>query len=528
MADQQNLSVSGTCGAAAAAPASPGPAGLRRGFFRERVAIPLALVVLPLLVYGHTVFLRYGLRDDYSTIREACEEPAKLIRFSGSQGRPLYGWLMAFSARQTPTIDDLCWLRAAGAAGLGLLAAAFYLVLRWLQWPACLAAVTAALLVLLPSAQLIASWGVSWPHVMGAWLGLGAFVAVEEGFALAQAWRRVSLLGVALACLLVAALIYQMSAMFYLVGVAAALGGRLGEPLRRQLGWLAWHAFVLGLGLLSAFDVTSRLFAAGIYSRSPRFAIESDLPGKLVWYWREPLPNALALFVLGDVNGRTAVPQAVMMLGLLGLLLAGVLWVRRHHGAAAAWLWLVALVGLPLAAYSISILVAERWASYRTLDACAAVVLVLVMTTLGWWWRARSRRRLCLGVLAVATFLAVLVARWQALNLIALPQRLELRLLEEGAQAIDPAKHPRVFVVTPTQEDTPAALRWGDEFGSLSMDSDWTPKEALKHIMRARFPEMPDVNDRYTYASGGTAPTGVRPDVIIDLRRVREFRGRLE
>jgi hypothetical protein len=150
------------------------------------------------------------------------------------------------------------------------------------------------------------------------------------------------------------------------------------------------------------------------------------------------------------------------------------------------------------------------------------------MTTLGWWWRSRSRRRLCLGVLAVATFLAVLVARWQALNLIALPQRLELRLLEEGAQAIDPAKHPRVFVVTPTQEDTPAALRWGDEFGSLSMDSDWTPKEALKHIMRARFPEMPDVNDRYTYASGGTAPTGVRPDVIIDLRRVREFRGRLE
>jgi hypothetical protein len=528
MMDSPDRPVPEACGDAVTPGADAGAAGRRCGFFRERVAIPLALVLLPLLVYGYTVFLRYGFRDDYSIIREAREEPAKLVGFNGSQGRLLYGWLMALSGRYTPTIDDLCWLRAAGAASLGLLAAALFLVLRRLQWPACLAAITAALLVLLPSAQLVASWGVSWPHVIGAWLGLVAFVTVEEGFALAQAWARVARLLVALACLLAAALIYQPSALFYLVGVAAALGGRLGEPLRRQLGWLAWHAAVLGLGLLSAFDVSNRFFAAGIFSRSPRVALESDLPGKLVWYLHEPLPNALALFVLGDVDGRTAVPQTIMMLGVLGLLLAGAVWVRRHHGAGAAWLWLGALAGLPLAAYGVSILVEERWASYRTLFACAAVVLVLVMTTLGWWWRGRGRRRLCLGVLALATFLAVLVARWQALNLVALPQKLELRLLDEGAQAIDPAKHPRVFVVTPTQEDTPAVLRWGDEFGSLSMDSDWTPKEALKHIMRARFPELPNVNDGYTYASGGSLPAGVRPDVVIDLRRVRTFRGKLE
>ena len=258
--------------------------------------------------------------------------------------------------------------------------------------------------------------------------------------------------------------------------------------------------------MLSAFDVTSRLFAAGAFSPSPRVAIESDLLGKFVWYLHEPLPNALALFVIGDVNGRTAVPQAIVILGVLGLFLGGVIWVRRRHGTGAAWLWLAALVGLPLAAYGVSILVKEHWASYRTLYACAAVVLVLVMTPLGWWWQARRRRRLCLGVLAVATFLAVLAARWQACHLIALPQALELRLLEEGAQAVDPAKHSRVFVITPTQEDTPAALRWGDEFGSLSMDSDWTPREALKHIMRARFPAMPDVNSRYEYASGGAPP----------------------
>jgi hypothetical protein len=497
--------------------------------FRDHVAMPLALVLLPLLVYGNTIFHRYGFRDDYSTIREAREEPGTVLRFCGSQARPLYGWLLENSARLTPTIDDLRWLRAAGALCLGLLAAGCFAMLRRQQWPACLAALTAALLVLLPSAQLIAGWGVCWPHVVAAGLGLAGFAAAERGFGAAQAWQRGALLAVAAVSVLVAALIYQSNAMFYLVGVAAGLGRRLEQPLRRQLGWLAWHGVAMGAGMLLAFNLTYRLFEAGVFPRSPRIAIEPDLPAKLLWSLRVSLPNVLALFVVNDETGHRVLLPAVAMLAGLALLMGGVVWVMRRQGAVRALWWLACLTGLPLAAYNVSILVMERWASYRTLYAGAAVVLVFVMTTLGWWWRARSqRRRLCLGVLAGATFAVVLLARWQAYTLIALPQALELRLLEEGARAIDPAQHPRVFILTPRLRHAPAALRWGDEFGSLSMDSDWTPKEALKHIMRASFPEMPDVNDRYVYASGSVLPKGARPDVVIDLQRISGFRGKLE
>ena len=49
--------------------------------FRNRVVIPLALVLLPLLVYGNTIFHRYGFRDDYAIIREAREEPGTVLRF---------------------------------------------------------------------------------------------------------------------------------------------------------------------------------------------------------------------------------------------------------------------------------------------------------------------------------------------------------------------------------------------------------------------------------------------------------------
>jgi hypothetical protein len=486
-------------------------------------------VLLPLLVYGNTIFHRSGFRDDYSTIREAREEPGTVLRFCGAQARPLYGWLLENSARLTPTIDDLRWLRAAGALCLGLLAAGCFAMLRRQQWPACLAALTAALLVLLPSAQLIAGWGICWPHVVAAGLGLAGFAAAERGFGAAQAWQRGGLLAVAAVSVLVAALIYQSNAMFYLVGVAAGLGRRLEQPLRRQLGWLAWHVAAVGAGMLLAFNLTYRLFEAGVFPRSPRIAIEPNLPDKLLWSLRVSLPNVLALFAINDETGHSVLLPAGAMLAGLALLMGGVVWVMRRHGAVRALWWLACLTGLPLAAYSVSILVMEHWASYRTLYASAAVVLVFVMTTLGWWWSSRSqRRRLCLGVLAVATFAVAILARWQAYTLIALPQALELRLLEAAARAIDPAKHPRVFILTPALRHAPTTLRWGDEFGSLSMDSDWTPKEALKHIMRARFPEMPDVNDRYVYASGGVLPKDGWPDVIIDLQRVREFRGKLE
>jgi len=280
---------------------------------RNRVAIPLALVLLPFLVYGNTIFHRYGFRDDYSVIREAREEPGVIFRFCGSQARPLYGWLLEASARFTPTIDDLRWLRAVGALCLGLLAAGCFAMLRRQQWPVCVAALAAAMLVLLPSAVLIAGWGICWPHVVAAWLGLTGFIAAEQGFGSTQAWRRGALLAVAAISVLAGALTYQSNAMFYLVGVAAGLGRRLGEPLQRQLGWVAWHAAAVGAGLLLAFNLTHQLFEAGVFPRSPRIAIEPDLPDKLLWGLRESLPNALALFVSGDNLRKGAALNAVQI-----------------------------------------------------------------------------------------------------------------------------------------------------------------------------------------------------------------------
>jgi hypothetical protein len=63
-----------------------------------------------------------------------------------------------------------------------------------------------------------------------------------------------------------------------------------------------------------------------------------------------------------------------------------------------------------------------------------------------------------------------------------------------------------------------------DEFGSLSTNSEWVPKEMFKRAMHDLHPEIANLETRYEFSEGPKLPTDQRYDVIIDLRRLRQFR----
>ena len=77
--------------------------------------IAVLLLLLPLLIYSSTIFSRFGFRDDYSILREANEEPGKVIKLCSSHARPLYGLMLESSFSHLDDIDDLWAGRAAGA-----------------------------------------------------------------------------------------------------------------------------------------------------------------------------------------------------------------------------------------------------------------------------------------------------------------------------------------------------------------------------------------------------------------------------
>ena len=98
------------------------------------IVVALLLLVLPLATYWNTTFHDFGLRDDYANLREAHEEPGKILQFTASHARPVYGWLLQQSFERIDGITDLEWLRLIGAAGLGLTAVVLFGLLVRVGW----------------------------------------------------------------------------------------------------------------------------------------------------------------------------------------------------------------------------------------------------------------------------------------------------------------------------------------------------------------------------------------------------------
>ncbi|SET91106.1 hypothetical protein [Stigmatella erecta] len=485
------------------------------------------LLLVPLCSYWETVFHRFGFRDDYSILREAREEPGKILRVCSSQGRILYGWLLEMSARAAGDIEGLCWMRLASVVCLGLLASAVFLLLLRAGWSLAPAALLAAFMPLTPSAQVLASWAICWPHALALLLATGAFALADQS--LRAGSRRLVQAGGGLGAVLLmaaATLTYQSNSLFYVVLVAATLVVRRQDTFGGSVRWMVRHLCVVGAGLGVAFAVSQATFAAHVFTRSPRIRFETHWVSKALWMVTHVLPDALAQPALDGARGIAAVAYWLMVLGAVAVISVGTVMERRRIGPAGGWRWLLGMVALSGAAYSVSFLAAERFPTYRTIYALTGVWSVFIaaaLVNIGRLLPGRGRQVAVAG-LAGAVLVGALLARWQSFELFAVPQGRELQLMEEGVRKAVLAKRPRIFVITATQDDSSAPLRYRDEFGSVSIDAEWVAKEVLKSLMKERFAGAPDVYKQYSFAAGPKVPEPKSYDILIDMRRMREAR----
>src|SRR5580692_4766450 len=156
----------------------------RRAAFGVRAWLLTAVLFLvPLVTYWPATFHDFGLRDDYSNLRESHEEPRTVIKFCASHARPIYGWLLQATYGQTNSVQDLQWMRFAASLLLGAIALVGFRGLRALGWSFSTSLCFAVLLALIPSAQVIAGWAVGWPYAATALLAFGGFFTVEGALA---------------------------------------------------------------------------------------------------------------------------------------------------------------------------------------------------------------------------------------------------------------------------------------------------------------------------------------------------------
>jgi len=161
------------------------------------------------------------------------------------------------------------------------------------------------------------------------------------------------------------------------LGVAAVLLLRPGRSVAEHARWTIVHLGILCVALLIGFMLVELTFDAGVVQQSERMHFETNVLAKLAWFFKQPLPNALALFALRDKFNTgapffwAAAASSVAVISF-GWRFGPAAWSNRVR-------WLVCAVAFPFVAHGIS-LASSAWVNgYRTLFALAGLVVVLLV-----------------------------------------------------------------------------------------------------------------------------------------------------
>jgi hypothetical protein len=490
------------------------------------------LLIVPFAVYWPVITddYEYGMRDDYSNMRLAREEPGRIARIHTSQGRPLCGAMIetiyGFSFFQK--VDNLQWLRLVTVvllAGLGLL--------LWRQfdnsgWPEIDAAAAALAIVLLPAAQITAAWAIGFPWVVSLILALGAFTAVEMELEKGGLKRTMGVIG-GIFIYMTSIFIYQSNVVFAVVPIAAAVLPKAGRRTKKELiRWLILHLAVILVALILSYLMMKAIFADGTFKESARMTLETNPFTKLGWLFWQPLPNALSLFVLRDdfFNMRSI----FYWLAAAGMVVY-LVWIFRQEPTKEESIdrmkWWICLAVLPWVAISISLVAAERSTGYRTLFALSGLVVVAAFTAL---------RRLPLqkhieplvhyGTMGVVLLGAAFFAEQHATRLVAEPQSHEWSLVRDAVAQpqLKEKGVTRFFMIQPALADRSTRLVHADEFGSLTSESDQFARDMFTAALRERYPEGLPKGQQVELELGKQPPAEGSCDFVIDMRNMKHWR----
>lgn len=500
--------------------AFPAAAGFGRESATRAWLVAAALVLLPLIVYGPTIAHEYGFRDDYAHLREVREVPGWLTRLTAASGRPLYGYVLEAALTQVQSVAGLAALRLVSCLLLSALAVLLWQHLRRSGWSDLEAATLGAAASLLPGAQVIAGWAIAWPIALGLVAAAAGFSLIDTALA-RSGWRR--RMGIAAGALLyfAAGLTYQTTALFAVMPLAAVLLMRHRDGLGSDARWIATHLSLLFLSLVVGWLLMSVLFTSSAVPAAAHMQFESDPLRKLLWFARNPLPNAMALFALRD-SLATPLSFYLTLAAAAGVSSCGFLYGATSTAQRRRWLF--AVLVLPFIAHAVSLAASSQAIGYRTLLPLSGLFLVLAMFGLrALMMRLKLRQGMQVGICSTLLASAAWLAQYNAYNLIAEPQGREWQLVQDSVERLRLDADTRIYLVRPLLEDRSTQRVYADEFGSLSSDAEWAAEEMFKTAMRERFPDGLPRGAHYGIDTGVAMPAAP-VDAVVDLRELREER----
>ena len=224
-------------------------------------------------------------------------------------------------------------------------------------------------IVLLPSFQVYASWAQHFTTPFaGAIALLSAFILTPV--CTLRERSRVLAIFLSALLLLISILIYQPIAMLFCTGVLISM---ISKP-DTSTAWKQSRVFDAVAVFVMAMLLGLLVFKIGQYfypSGSSRYGLVQNIHEKLSWFFSEPIANALSLY---SVPANT-IPQFVVTLTLL---LGASLFIKNRGANNILPIFIYGFFCV-LGSYTPNLATAENWASYRSIGALGASVVVLLV-----------------------------------------------------------------------------------------------------------------------------------------------------
>jgi hypothetical protein len=416
------------------------------------------------------------------------------------------------------TVNHLGWLRAINLASLCVLASAIYLALCRLGFTSALAAAFSLGVAALPCFQICAAWAamIAVPFA-AAVAGAAAWLALTLGGDL-KPTRRLLRGGLADVALLVSLMIYQPAGMFFWVVVAMAV-----LTSRRTVN-TAIHklSFCLAISVGSliaefiAFKIGTACYGA---SDEQRAGLTRDGLGKVIWFLRKPLRNALNLDAFHP-SLDFAIIAAILIVGGLVLYFVGS-WKQRGTMLG------IALVLIPLS-YLPNLAAADSYGPHRTQVALTPLLAFYFFLALRGYLGAlqsfsrQSREQLLLGVVSAWAIVSAFSARHNVVKYMTQPQAIEYQLVKSQLQKIEPAEARTIYFIPAALSDRLTEFFCYDEFGTPSSFKVWAHEGMVKGGLREIGRDATGV--KVVSVTPEQLPQLPAQAAVVDMRRLKQFR----
>ena len=463
-------------------------------------SVPGLFLAVFLTAYAPVLMSSYAFYDDYQSL--APRQQKALITYKIYEGRPL----LALGTRlflHTTAIEDLRLLRFMGIGGIAMLAWMVFRLLVRAGWSRVQSFCVGVIIGTTFPFQVYAAFATTAFNIFAALASGLAFTLGERAFTeqgrLAQ-W----LLGVgASLALFIGITIHQSAAMFFWVFAAITVlkpDMPPGDMLRR----FGWYGMIVIGGMLLGFVV----YKLGL-SLHPDFhartGIVQDIPGKVIWFLYEALPNALSFVLLSPAHwffsDGSPTPSSfhrsvdiAIAWGVFALIVGGLILYAHGTLRERLWKWGIAMSLLPLS-YAPNLLVSESRATYRTLSSLTAVLVVYAFFAFRGYAKHRRRPLFPVSMNAVLGSVALtsaLSATYHVHTYFVVPQVRELGIMRSQLVQQDIARARGIYVIRAKWGDTLAPLV-RHEFGRPSSVGAWAPDAMVYLLLREIAPDSADL-----------------------------------